>query len=234
MAGMKTCAVVGIGPGNGAAFARRFSRAGYQLALLSRSTELSEQLATELGNARAYSCDVTSAEQIQASFAKIRAELGDVDALLYNAGSGSWGSVEDVTPEQFETAWRINALGGLLCAREVLGPMKQKGHGNIVFVGATASRRGGAGALAFASAKAAQKHLAESLARHLWPHGVHVSLLIVDGVIDLPRTRKLMADKPDSFFLKPADIAETVYAVTEQARSAWSFEVEARPFAEKW
>jgi NAD(P)-dependent dehydrogenase (short-subunit alcohol dehydrogenase family) len=112
--------------------------------------------------------------------------------------------------------------------------MKARGGGNIVVIGATASRRGGAKTAAFAPAKAAQRSLAESMARHLWPAGIHVSLVIIDGVVDLERTRARMPDKPDSFFAKPADIASTVFALTEQARSAWSFEVEARPFAETW
>jgi NAD(P)-dependent dehydrogenase (short-subunit alcohol dehydrogenase family) len=112
--------------------------------------------------------------------------------------------------------------------------MKRAKRGNIVFIGATASRRGVARTAAFAPAKAAQKSLAESAARHLWPLGIHVALIIVDGVVDLPRTRAFMKDKPDSFFVKPDDIAELAFRLTEQQPSAWSFEVEARPFAENW
>ena len=112
--------------------------------------------------------------------------------------------------------------------------MKAAGHGNIVLIGATASRRGGPKSAAFAAGKAAQRSLAQSMARHLWPKGIHVALVIVDGVIDLERTRKRMPDKPDEFFLKASDIAETVWQTTRQARSAWSFEVEARPFGEVW
>jgi len=112
--------------------------------------------------------------------------------------------------------------------------MKKAEYGNIVFIGATASRRGGARSAAFASGKAAQRSLAESMARHLWPAGIHVSLIIIDGVIDLERTRQRMPDKPDAFFLQAADIAETVWQTTQQNRSAWSFEVEARPYQETW
>ena len=103
-----------------------------------------------------------------------------------------------------------------------------------MFIGATASRRGNVGTAAFAPAKAAQRSLAESMARALWPAGVHVSLIVVDGVVDLPSTRKNMPDKPTSFFMAPDDIADVVRSVTVQKPSAWSFEVEARPFAEKW
>jgi len=112
--------------------------------------------------------------------------------------------------------------------------MKRAARGNIVFVGATASRRGAARTAAFAPAKAAQRSLAESMARHLWPAGVHVSLIVVDGVVDLPRTRAAMQDKPDAFFVKPDDLAEVAFRLTEQRPSAWSFEVEARPFGESW
>jgi NAD(P)-dependent dehydrogenase (short-subunit alcohol dehydrogenase family) len=112
--------------------------------------------------------------------------------------------------------------------------MKRAGRGSIIFIGATASRRGVARTAAFAPAKAAQKSLAESMARHLWPSGIHVSLIIVDGVVDLPRTRAMMKDKPDAFFIKPDHVADLALSVTQQEQSAWSFEVEARPFSETW
>ena len=112
--------------------------------------------------------------------------------------------------------------------------MKAAGQGNIVMVGATASRRGGPKAVAFAAGKAAQRSLAESMARHLWPARIHVSLVIIDGMIDLERTRLRLPDKPDEFFLQASDIAETVWQTTRQNRSSWSFEVEARPFGETW
>lgn len=228
------CAVVGIGPGNGAATAQRFSQAGFRLALLSRSTALSGKLADELGNARAYACDASDPESVNAAFAGIRKDLGEVNVLVYNAGSGTWGNVEDVSAADLENAWRINTLGAFAAAREVIPAMKQRGAGSIIFIGATASRRGSARAAAFAQAKAAQRTLAESMARHLWPAGIHVALVVIDGVVDLPRTRERMPDKPDSFFVKPDDVAATVYWLTQQPRSAWSFEVEARPFAEAW
>jgi NAD(P)-dependent dehydrogenase (short-subunit alcohol dehydrogenase family) len=228
------CAVLGIGPGNGAAFARRFARAGYKLALLARSKTLSAELERELPAARAYECDAGNALSVERAFAAVRSELGEVDVLIYNAGSGVWGNVEQITAEGFEQSWRVNALGALLASQQVIPAMKQRGRGNIVFIGATASRRGAIRTAAFAPAKAAQRSLAESMAKHLGPAGVHVSLIIIDGVIDLPRTRAQLTDKPDSFFLKPDDIAETVYFVTEQPRSAWSFEVDVRPFGEVW
>jgi short-subunit dehydrogenase len=218
----KVCAVVGVGPGNGAALGRRFSREGYAVALLARSASTSEPLARSLDDARAYACDA------------IARDLGPVDTLVYNAGSGTWGDVEEIEPSQLEDAFRVNTLGLLLASKKVIPQMKARGGGNIVVIGATASRRGAVRTAAFAPAKAAQKSLAESMARHLWPQNIHVSLIIVDGVVDLPRTRERLKDKPDDFFLSPDGVAATAFQLTTQDRSAWSFEVEARPFKETW
>lgn len=228
------CVVVGVGPGNGAALAQRFHEGGYTLALLARSTELSQELAARLGEARAYACDVADERAVADTFAAIERELGPVEVLLYNAGSGVWGTIEDVSAADFEQSWRVNTLGAFLTAKQVIGPMKQAGRGTIVFVGATASRRGNVKTAAFAPAKAAQRSLAESMARHLWPAGIHVAVVILDGVVDLPRTRQMMPNKPDEFFVKPRDLAESVWQLAQQPRSAWSFELEARPFGESW
>ncbi|HEV8244787.1 MAG TPA: SDR family NAD(P)-dependent oxidoreductase [Polyangiaceae bacterium] len=230
----RVCAVVGVGPGNGAAFARRFAQEGYKVALLARTTEFSAELAATLPGARAYACDVADAASVERAFVASRADLGEIEVVVYNAGSGIWGSIDEVTAANFELSWRVNTLGAFLVSKQVIPAMKSAGRGSIVFVGATASRRGGAKTAAFAPAKAAQRSLAESMARSLWPSGIHVSIIIVDGVVDLAATRKRMPDKPDSFFIKPDDIAETAFRLTEQKPSAWSFEVEARPFAETW
>jgi len=228
------CAVVGVGPGNGTAFVRRFAKEGYRVAMIARSGGVMDALATELPQTRAYRCDVGEPAQIDATFAAIATDLGPVDALIYNAGKGVWGTVEEISPEAFEEAWRINAFGAFVAAKCVIPAMKAKGAGQITLIGATASRRGGAKTAAFASAKAAQRSLAESLARAYGPFGIHVSIVIIDGVVDEPRARKQLADKPDDFFLKPEDIADTLIMLGRQRRSAWSFELEARPFGEAW
>jgi len=227
-------AIVGIGPGNGAALARRFAKEGYAVALIARRTELSDQLAAELADARTYACDVRDPAAVAATFAAIAKDMGPIDVVAYNAGAGTWGTVEDITPENFENAWRTNALGLLTVTQQVIPAMKAKGAGAIVVVGATASRRGMPKTVSFAPAKAAQRSLTEGLAKHLWPLGIHVALVILDGVVDLERTRKAMPDKGDDFFIRPDDVAETVWWLARQPRSAWSFEVEARPFGEKW
>jgi NAD(P)-dependent dehydrogenase (short-subunit alcohol dehydrogenase family) len=226
--------VAGAGPGNGAALARRFAAAGYAIALLARNRDNLNSIVGELETARGYTCDVGDAASVDAAFTDIRRDLGPVDVLLYNAGSGVFADVESITPEQFEQSWRVNALGALLCSQRVIPAMKEKARGNIVFIGATASRRGNVQTAAFAPAKAAQRSLAESMARKLWPSGIHVALIIVDGVVDLPRTRQAMPGKPDDAFVDPDGVAEIAFQLTRQERRAWSFEVEARPYTEKW
>ena len=221
------CAIVGAGPGNGAAFARRFDAAGYSIALLSRSTDFSSKLAAEIEGARAYACDASDPASITETFVRIGEELGDVDTLIYNAGGGSWMTVEEISPEEFERGWRVNALGGLVASQQVIPAMKQKGSGNIIFVGATASLRGVPKTAGFASAKAAQRALAQSMAKHLWPQGIHVALIIIDGGIGKPGVTS-------GEQLDPDDIADLAHSLTTQPQSCWSFEVEARPHREKW
>src|SRR5213078_4000123 len=228
------CVVAGIGPGNGAAFARRFAADGHAVALLSRAAEPAGELAASLPDARAWQCDVGDAGSVARVFDEIRGALGDPEVVIYNAGSGVFGTFDDVTAADLEASWRVNALGGFLVAKQVVPAMKRAGRGNLVFVGATASRRGAARTAAFAQAKAAQRSLAESLARHLGPAGIHVSLIVIDGVVDLPRTRQRLPDKPDAFFVKPDDVAATAAFLVAQPRSAWTFELEARPFGETW
>ena len=226
--------VAGAGPGNGAALARRFAEAGYATAILSRHRSTLKPIEGELPDTRGFECDVGNPMSVESTFERIRSELGEVNVLLYNAGSGIFGDVETITPDQFEQAWRVNAYGSLLCARQVIPGMKARGAGAIIFIGATASRRGGIQTAAFAPAKAAQRSLAELMARKLWPEGVHVALIVIDGIVDLPGTRAMMPDKPDDAFIDPNGVAEIALQLCRQQRRAWSFEVEARPYTEKW
>jgi NAD(P)-dependent dehydrogenase (short-subunit alcohol dehydrogenase family) len=230
----KVCVVVGVGPGNGASLARRFSREGYAVALLARSTKTSESLARELTDARAYACDVADAASVANTFDAIEPELGPVHTLVYNAGGGVWGTIEEIDPATLESSFRVNTLGLMQCSKRCIPSMKSQGGGNIIVIGSTASRRGVARTAAFAPAKAAQRALAESMAKHLRPSRIHVALIIIDGVIDLPASRAWMKDKPDDFFIAPDAVADVAFALTTQHPSAWSFEVEARPFKESW
>ena len=228
------CVIVGVGPGNGASFARKFHQEGYQVVILARNEAYLAELSRQLDGAPFYSCDVTKVTQVESVFQKILRQFGEVDTLIYNAGAGQFKNVEDTTVEEFERSWQINALGCFVACKQLLPAMIDAGRGNFVVIGATASLRGSAKAAPFASAKAAQRSLAQSMARHLGPKGIHVSYVIVDGVIDLPRTRKHLVEKPDEFFLKPDDIAQSVFTLVRQPRSAWTFELDLRPFGEKW
>lgn len=228
------CVVAGVGPGNGLAISQRFAQADYQIAMLARQESTLEPLQAQVANSMALPCDLTESRDIAATFARVKAELGPPDVLIYNAGSGLFGAPLDTRPEDFTTAWRVNALGLLLSARQVAPDMISRGGGCIIVTGATASLRGGANFTAFASAKAAQRNLAQSLSRSLGPQGVHVALVIVDGIIDTPRTRELFGDKPDATYLKPAAIAESVFQISAQDRSAWTFELDLRPSGEAW
>jgi NAD(P)-dependent dehydrogenase (short-subunit alcohol dehydrogenase family) len=225
--GKPVCVVIGIGPKNGRAFATRFANEGYAVALLSRSTDYSSGLAAELGG-KAYACDVTDPAAIERAFSQVREDFGDVDVLLYNAGSGKFGTFDDVADEEFERGWQINVRGLLQSVRQVVGPMREKGAGAIIVTGATASLRGKPFTAAFAQAKAAQRSLAQSFARQLGPEGIHVAVVIVDGMIGTDDQAQ------DATALRPADIAETVHRLATQPKSAWSFEVDVRPFAESW
>ena len=227
------CVVVGVGPGIGDALARRFTREGWRVALIARSTDHILPLATELDGAP-YTCDVTDTDALRTTFGRIREEVGPVHTLLWNVGSGVWGDLDAVDEDALELSWRTNTLGLFTAVKASIGDMRARGSGKILITGATASRRGKPGTLAFAAGKSAQRSLAQSLARQLWPEGVHVALVVVDGVVDLPRTRERMPDKPDAFFVRPSEVATTFVHLARQPRSAWTFELEVRPFGESW
>ncbi len=228
------CVIIGVGPGNGAAFARRFSRAGYRIALCSRNEDYLTGLAGEIDGSRTYSYDASDPTSAEKVLSRIKSDMGSIEVLIYNAGAGRFGNIDRLITEDFENAWRVNALGLFAAAQQVIPDMRAAGKGNIVVIGATAAVKHNANFSAFTSSKSAQRALAQSLAKHLGPDKVHVSYVIIDGVIDLPRTRERLPDKPDDFFLKPAEIANAVYFLTEQERSAWSFELDLRPFGETW
>ena len=236
---MKKIAVIaGVGPGLGAALARKFVQEGCDVALLSRSsayiTNLSTRLAESGQKAIPIPTDVAETEEVAASFARIREELGDPDILVNHAGNAAWGSFADLTPEAFEGAWRVCTLGGFLCSKQVVPGMLQKGGGNILFTGATSAVRGRAGALAFSSAKYATRGLASALAREVGPQGIHVSHIIIDGVIDTPGVRQRYKLRENEPLLEPDAIADTYWALIQQERSSWTFEVDVRPYNEEF
>ncbi len=228
------CVVVGVGPGNGAAIGARFAANGYRVALCARNTERLNEIAENIRDSRAFYYDVKDIEASSGVFAQIRQQVGPVDVLIYNAGAGAFANIDAATLESFQDAWEINCRGLFQTVKEVLPDMRAAGSGNIVIIGATASIKGGANFAPFASAKAGQRGLAQSLARYLGPEKIHVSYVILDAVVNLQRTREQMPSKPDEFFMEPSQIAETVYFLTQQPSQAWTFELDLRPFAEKW
>jgi len=231
------CAVVGVGPGLGAALARRFA-AEYAVALIARGEDKLAALAREIetggGNAIAVSADVAKPADITAAFDRIRRELGDVDALLYNAAMRPFGKLMDTKPSTFENTWRVTTFGAFIAAQEVVPAMLKRGSGVIILTGATAGVKPFATSAAFGPAKFAMRGLAQSLSRDLGPKGIHVVWINVDGSIDIPGARGLKPTLRDGDFLKPEAIAETYWHLAHQDPSAWTMELEVRPFKEKF
>jgi NAD(P)-dependent dehydrogenase (short-subunit alcohol dehydrogenase family) len=238
MAQDKPVAVVtGVGPGLGAALARRFAK-DYVVAMIARKGDYLKSLAAEIeasgGRSVAFPADVGDRQQIEAAFKQIREGLGDPAILLYNAGSGTFGNILEISPEQFETSWRVNSYGAFIAAKEVAPAMVAGGKGVMLFTGATAGIKAGAKSVAFGPAKFAMRGLAQSLSRDLGPRGIHVAWINVDGSIDIPGARGRKPGLNDDDFLKPEAIAETYWHLAHQDRSSWTMELEVRPFKEKF
>jgi len=231
---MPVALVTGVGPGTGAAIARRFAVSGYAVAMLARNRERLGVLQREIANSHAYQCDVTDEAQLDSTIKAIRADLGTPSVLIHNAVGGALGNFMEIDPAVLNRNFQVNTMALLHLARRVAPAMIEAGHGAIIASGNTSALRGKANFAGFAPTKAAQRILAESIARELGPKGIHVAYVLIDAVIDLEWTRKRFADAPDDFFIKPAAIADEVWHVVHQDRSAWSFNVEVRPFRETW
>jgi len=229
--------ITGVGPGLGAALANRFA-AAYAVAILARKADYLKALAAEIRKSGAtvldLPCDVSDAAQISKAFSAIRKDLGEPELLLYNAGSGAFGNITEITPAQYEADWRVNAFGAFVAAKEVAPAMIARGRGTMLFTGATAGVKAGAKSVSFGPAKFAMRGLAQSLARDLGPRGIHVAWINVDGSIDIPGARGLKPSLKDGDFLKPDAIAETYWHLAHQDPSAWTMELEVRPFKEKF
>jgi len=231
--------VTGVGPGTGAAIARRFASGGYAVAMLARDHTRLTLLEREIVHAHAYPCDVTDEAQLDATLAAIRTDLGVPKTLIHNAVGGAFGNFMDIDPQVLNRNFQVNTMALLYLARRLAPEMLKAGEGAIITTGNTSAFRGKANFAGFAPTKAAQRILAEAIARELGPKGVHVAYVMIDAVIDLQWTRQMMKQRlgkeaPDDFFITPAAIAEEVWHVTHQDRSAWSFNVELRPFGETW
>ena len=228
--------IAGVGPGLGASFARKFAKEGCRIALLARSADFLEALFNELRGRGtqtvAIQTDIGEADQVAAAFRRIREQLGSVDVLINNASaSGPFAQpFVEIDAESFARGWRVGVLGAFLCSQAVVPEMLRKGTGSILFTGATSSVRGAS--ITFSSAKFALRGLAQALARELWPKGIHVAHVVVDGGIRSAR-RPDAADRPDAT-LDPDAIAATYLHLLQQDRSAWTWEIEVRPWVEKF
>ena len=228
------CIIAGVGPGNGMAVCRKFLEEGFKIAILSRNLQRMIDYAEEHEDISPYACDLADPLSIEAVFSELISDLGAPTVVIYNAGSGLFGSAMEVSLADFEQAWKLNALGLLCVAKSTIPPMIKNNGGSLLITGATASLRGGANFAAFSSAKAAQRNLSQSLARSLGSQGIHVALLIIDGIIDMPRARELFPDMPQELFIQPSAIADTFYNLSQQSQSAWTFEMDLRPSSETW
>lgn len=228
--------VVGVGPGLGFALGRRFAGAGMRVALAARRRDRLDGLLAEapLEGARAYACDATEAAQVERLFEQVDAELGTPEVVIFNAGAFRPGSVLDIDPAEFERCWRIGCLGGLLVGQAAARRMVAAGAGSLLFTGATAALRGSANFANLAVPKFGLRALAQSMARELGPKGVHVAHVIIDGQILSERYQHLEAERGPDSLLRPDAIAEMYYQLHVQPRSAWTFELDLRPWVERF
>jgi NAD(P)-dependent dehydrogenase (short-subunit alcohol dehydrogenase family) len=234
--------VAGVGDGLGGAVARRFARGGFQTVLVARSADRLARIAADIeaagGRGIAYVADLREESAVAKLFDDVEAQIGPIGVAVFNTGANYRASILDTPADMFEKVWRLGCYAGFLVGREAARHMVPRGQGTILFTGATASLRGSAQFAAFAAAKGGVRQVAQSMARELGPKGIHVASVIVDGMIDSQRVRERFPERvaqlPEDGMLKPADIAEVYWQLAQQPRSAWTFEVDVRPWAEKF
>lgn len=230
--------VLGVGPGLGAAIARRFAQEHFAVGLMARSMENLHpvQAAIEQHGGKAFSItvDATNPSSVVAAFEQVRQQLGNPDVFVYNAGTFQAGGILDITPQQFEECWKANCFGAFLGAQQVLPVMVERGRGTILLTGATAALRGSARFSCLAVGKFGLRALAQSLAREFGPQGIHVAHVIIDGQIDIPKLRARAPEREPHTILAPAAIAETYWQLHQQDVTAWTLELDLRPAVEKF
>ncbi len=229
----RTALVVGVGPGLGTAAAKRLHADGFRVAVAARSSEKLAGLAAELDGI-AVSIDATKPESIESGIAHVEQALGPIHTVVWNVGSGVFGTLEAVDSSGLDLAFDTNTRGLFALAKTLVPAMAERGDGALIITGATASLRGKPITTVFAAGKAAQRSLAQSLAREWGKHGVHVALVIVDGMVDLPSTRERMPDRDAATFVSPEGYAHAVSFLVGQPRGAWTFELDIRPHLESW
>jgi NAD(P)-dependent dehydrogenase (short-subunit alcohol dehydrogenase family) len=233
-----TALIVGAGPGLGMALARRFGREGFAVALVARSAATLSTLAGQLAplgpRLKTYAADAADPAAVEDVCAATLRDLGEPSVLIYNAGSYQPGGIADITPEQFESAWKTGCLGAFLFARALLPAMAAAGRGTVLLTGATAAWRGGKGFATLAVPKFGLRALGQSMAREYGPQGVHVAHVVIDGQIDTPRLRQREPDRASHTVLAPDAIAESYWQLHSQDPSAWTLELDLRPAVERF
>ncbi len=238
----KVALVMGAGDALGGAIARRFARAGFTVCVGRRGGQalepLRRRIEAEGGAARAFAVDARKEDQVVGLFDTIEGTIGALVVVVFNIGAWYHESVLTMSVRKFTKVWEMACFAGFLTGREAARRMAPRGRGTILFTGATASRRGGEGFAAFAGAKFGLRALTQSLARELGPEGIHVAHVIIDGPIDTRFVRErfpdMVAALPPDGLLAPDDIAENYFMLHQQPRSAWSHELDLRPWAEQW
>ena len=229
---------MGVGPGLGASVSRRFAREDFAVALMARRKEsvagVREEIEGRGGTALPVTADAMDPGSVQAAFERVRAELGDPEILVYNAGDFQVGGILEVSPERFDECFRANCAGAFYAAREVLPAMVERERGTILLTGATAALRGSARFAALAVGKFGLRALAQSMAREFGPQGVHVAHVIIDGQISTPRVRGMYPDREEHTMLSPGAIAQTYWQLHSQDPTAWTLELDLRPSVESF
>ena len=230
------CIIAGVGEGNGYALAREHERKGYFVIALSRNISKLEALFGGINteNVAAIACDLSNTDSIHSMYQSVLESHGKPSLLIYNAGNALFDSIDNVNINDFEMAWKLNCAGLLSLSQCMLPDLESASNPGIIVIGATASLRGTAKTLSFSSAKSAQRAMVQSMAKTLWPRGIHVSYVIIDGVIKTSITSDYFPDKDDNFFIHPESLAKRISALSEQDKSAWAFEIDIRPFKENW
>ena len=226
--------VTGVGPGTGKAIVERFASAGYVVAMLARTEQRLIEIRQTLPNTHAFVCDVANEAELTDTLHAVRTSLGAPKIVIHNAVGAERGTYAEVDADNMRQAFEINTMALLALAKQLIPDMETAGGGALICTGNTSAYRGRAGFAGFAPTKAAQRILLESIAREAGPKGVHAAYVAIDAVIDLAWTRQFFADKPEEFFCQPADIADEVFRIAQQPRSAWSFESVIRPYGEVW
>lgn len=232
----ETAIVVGVGPGLGCALAKRFAAEDMSVGAVARdeaklNTLISSRPSLDV---RPYAADVSKAEDVVRVFEGVERDLGQPDLVVFNAGAYQRGAVLDIDPADFESCWRIGCYAGFLVGQAAARHMVARGHGTIIFTGATAALRGSAGFANLAVPKFGLRALAQVMARELGPRGVHVAFVVIDGQIESDRYRHLTEERGEDSLLAPEAIADTYLQLHRQPRSAWSHEIDLRPWVEKF